>query len=429
MKVKDVDITSALRDALPINSFLFNPSIAKVTGDTYLVSVRSFKNRLSEELDDNYKLRENDQHSWSSDWKGEHDSTFILPVVITEDNIQPITGGGWPLEIPVQDMRLFRFMQDGTKAVFIITYNQAYDEAPDLIIKGGDTCDDWCYIIGWAYLIVDVNNLRHKYIPGEKPLCPNISNPIEKNWSVWRYDHNDLVYLLLSYGLTPQHQAFSFTLQGVHDRQMVGGTTCRMITRRPDIKENILGELETFYDNNVMVSLSTPAYPTEESQYQAVGHIKVAIDYARDLSDSSPLGRFAKKYMGKGGKKYYHQRFMYFMFLYRFKVITATNEELEMGSKTIQLTGSADRVTAVITHVTPAFVNKVDDYDYFLNFPSGMVINKDHTVISYGNGDNSSHLLYLPNDQLEDTFISVEGLGADEFSFLHSSIKNGHIML
>ena len=111
------------------------------------------------------------------------------------------------------------------------------------------------------------------------------------------------------------------------------------------------------------------------------------------------------------------------MFVYCFQVVdTEKNRSLELdqSSGVIELTGSRTRLHALITHITPAFVIKVDDYDYFLNFPSGMVLNKKDTIISYGDGDASSHLLYLPNKQLQKFLIPVTDLSAAKFKFIHA---------
>jgi hypothetical protein len=424
MKVKDVDITEALRDALPVDSFLFNPSIAQVTGNTYLVTVRSYVHDVRKPLDTNPKLVQNPQHPWGTDWAGT-DVTYILPMVITEDTIQPITSGQWPIVVPVQDTRIFRFMKDGRHAVFILTFNERYEGFQDMIIKGGDSCDDFCYLIGWSYLLVDINSLDYSYIPGQKPLCVNISNPVEKNWSLWRYDHDNKVYLMVSYSFTPVHTAFSLLIDGIEDGELVGGSTCRMVTVRPGTENNILGDLEEYYDKKLFVSLSTPSYATETGKYQAVGHIKIKLDYVKQLANSSKkskLAKFAKKYIKGGHKKHFNPNYIYLMFVYRFQIVDAKKNKIKIdqSSGEIELTGSKNRMHALITHVTPAFVIKVEDYDYFLNFPSGMVLNEQDTIISYGYGDASSHLLYIPNEQLQKFLVPITDLTAEKFKFIHA---------
>ncbi len=424
MKVRDVDITKTLRDALPVDSFLFNPSIAHVSGDTYIVSVRSYIHNIQEPLDLNPKLIENTQHPWGTDWNGT-DVTYILPMVITAEKQQVITNGEWPLVMPVQDMRVFRFIKDNSHVGMILTYNERYEGYQDLIIKGGDSCDDYCYLIGWSYLLVDINDLSFTFLPGQKPLCMNISNPIEKNWSLWRYDV-EKVYLMVSYALTPVQSAFSVSFDGIEDSELVGASTCRMVTERPGRYDNILGKLETYYGGNLLVSLSTPSYATEIGEYQAVGHLKVKVEYVRKLADGkkdTPLAKFAQKYINGSGDKHFNLNYVYLMFVYKFRVVD--REEQKTGI--IELTGSHGRVQALITHITPAFVCKVDDYDYFLNFPAGMVLSEEYTIISYGNGDASSHLLWVPNDELKEFLIPVDEVSAANFQFLHGEKVDGVI--
>lgn len=442
MHFRDLDITDAIREALPVDSFLFNPSIAYITGDTYLISVRSFTKDSKKPLDDNPILLDNVQHPWGAGWKGD-DVTYVLPVVITEDHIQPITTGRWPLKIPYQDARLYEFNKDGTKIAYILTYNKEYEGEKDMIISGGKDCADYCYIIGWSYLLIDINNLKYSYLPGEKPLCMNISNQVEKNWSLWQHVERNCTYLYVSYGLTPVHSAFTFVIDGVKNDEMVGGSTCRLLTKTNQMKffgeeqqdRSFFGKLEQHYDRNLFVSLSTPAYLLDNGEYQAVGHLKIKIDYLKKLAkskDTSKLAKFAREYITPRGKKHFHQTYVYFIFVYRFEYHNVeTDVEVLDGSGIIQITGTTDTAIAKITHTTPAFVSKVTEYDYFLNFPSGMSFDDDHTIISYGNGDATSHLLFIPHQDLDDMMSFVDNLSPSKFRFLHGvkNLDNNYITL
>lgn len=435
MHFRDLDITDVIREALPVDSFLFNPSIAHITGDTYLISVRSFTKDSKKSLDDNPRLLDNTQHPWGAGWKGD-DVTFVLPVVITKDHIQPITTGKWPLQIPYQDARLYEFHKDGTKIAYILTYNKEYAGEKDMIISGGKDCGDYCYIIGWSYLLVDINNLKYSYVPGEKPLCMNISNQVEKNWSLWQHVERNCTYLYVSYGLTPVHSAFTFVIDGVKNDEMVGGSTCRLLTKTNQMKFfgeeqqdlSFFGKLEQYYDRNLFVSLSTPAYLLDNGKYQAVGHLKVKIDYLKKLAkskDTSNLAKFAREYVTGRGKKHFHQTYIYLMFVYRFEYHNVeTDLEVLDGSGIIQITGTKDTAIAKVTHTTPAFVSKVTEYDYFLNFPSGMAFDDDHTIISYGNGDSTSHLLFIPHQFLDDMMVPIETLTPAKFKFIHGVKDN-----
>ena len=182
--MENINITKSLQNVLPLKTFLFNPSIAHLLDNIYIITVRSYIHDAKKPFDDNPKLLENIQHPWWTDWSGD-DYTFILPVVLINNEIFPLVENNFPIKIPVQDMRIFRFMEDGDNIVFILTYNEKYYDS-DIIIKGGDYCDDWCYLIGWSYLQINKNTLKYSLTPGKQPLCPNISTQIDKNWSLWK---------------------------------------------------------------------------------------------------------------------------------------------------------------------------------------------------------------------------------------------------
>lgn len=421
MKVIDTDISSQIRNKLPVKSFIFNPSIAHITDDKYLLSVRSVKNDLSMPHDYNHVLNENPQHPWYSNWNSEHDLTYIFPCEIVDKQIKAEINGKWPIELKVQDLRIFKFIDDGDNTIFICTYNQQYTEDSDLIIKGGNNCGNWCYLIGWSYIIVNRKTLDYTLLNSEKPLCLNISNPVEKNWSMWRYDLDDLIYLFVSYSLTPVHTAFSFTLDGIKNREIVGGSTCKLIT--PSInKKNIFGKLEEYYEKNLFVSLSTPSYEYKPEYYQSVGHIKVTIDYIKSIIEKgkrNPLVKFYKEHiLNKNQNIHLHPKFIYLMFIYRFNVTnTKISNNEEVRSNNIQLTNNNVKMKANIISVSPAFIINNNEYDYYLNFPSGMVMKVDDTIISYGNGDASSHLLFINNEELDKYMIPTSKLSPYNFEF------------
>lgn len=433
MKVRDIDITNALEKALPIESFLFNPSIAHVTGDTFLISVRSYVHNSSAPMDYDPKLIYNTQHPWGTDWSGT-DNTYILPAVITERNVHHVTSGKWPLVIPVQDMRIFSFFKDGDNICYILTYNEKYQGDKEIMIKGGDSCDEFCYLIGWSYLIVNIRDLNYSFIPGQQPLCMNISNPIEKNWSIWQYTISNKIYLMLSYALTPIHSVFSFCIKGIQHGELLGGSSCRMITHRPSKNPDFLGQLEQYYDNKLAVSLSTPSYEYESGKYQAIGHLKVKVDYIRTMyqgSINTPLAKFVKKYVQGAENIHFNPNYIYMMFIYRFEIMNLRKSSVpeEYNSGIAELLDTGERIKAMVTHISPAFVSKVADYDYYLNFPSGMVITSENTIISYGDGDASSHLLYISNKDVENFLIPITDLTVDKYEFMHGiKDKNGEII-
>lgn len=436
MIAKDIDITDAIRDILPIDSFIFNPSFAHLKGDLYIMSVRAYLAFEDKPFNNNPNTKRDSQHPWASNWSGEINDTFVFPIIIAEDSVKPVISKGWPIRVPVQDARVFRFVKDGDYVSFILTYNERYVDQ-ELLIKGGDYCDDFCFIIGWSYLLVNENNLSYSYVPGKEPLCSNISDQINKNWSLFTFEQDDLLHLCLSYMLTPLHQVFTYAISGVEDGQMIGAEDCQMATVEPNTYFNIFKQIEEYYDNQLITSLSTPSYLVSEDTYQSVGHMKVKYRYIKKLlkeKSKNKLARFAKKYVYNDRKKSLHGSLLYFMFIYQFKVFTELeavdyDPKISAGREAKKRVIPINRVYALITSVSPAFVVDVDDYDYLLNFPAGMVINDKETIISYGNGDYSSHLLYIDNDSLDDFLVPVSELTPSKFKFIHSTKEGDYLHL
>jgi hypothetical protein len=452
MNIKNFNITNLIRNKLNLNSFLFNPSIAKINKNIYLLSVRSYINDLNNKFTDNPDLFNNQQHSWINNWKSDigQDVTYIFPILIDDDKkIEIINQGKWPLILPFQDTRIFRYYKlktkNCTKINFILTFNEKYENSPNMIIKNGDTCDEWCYIIGWSYLIIDINNLNHFiYIPGEKPLCPNISQQVEKNWSLWKYNNNGYHNLLLSYKLSPFHSTFSFIINSISNGQLIGGTNCIMKNRTTEFT-NIFFDLENLYDNNLFVSLSTPSYQIKKNIYQAVGHIKIKLSYINKLKRDKNINikqlnliNFIKNFIKGNKNKYHHPSLIYLMFIYRFTVIdNQKNISYDIDNNIISnniveyidLLPDSNRIIASITHISPIFSVQVNSYDYFLNFPAGIVINKKNTIISYGDGDSTSHLMFLNNKDIDNFLISTNNLKPEDIPFKHGILDNNFINL
>lgn len=410
--MKSVDITDFIHKALPVNSFPFNPCIAHVTGDTFLLAVRSFTGKMGELIPEERNNSKNAQHPWFTKWKGEEDATYIFPIVLVGESVQPLRQDLYPLKIAGQDTRIFRFCQTGTEIAYILTYNKAYNNRSDLLIKGGDTCDDYCYVIDWSYLVLDVNTLEYAHIPASVPLCLNISNQVEKNWSLWTFKDT---HLMLSYSLTPAHTAFSFELQGISTNEIRASSLCKMLTQRPPQQGDFLHRLEEYHDKQLFVSLSTPSYlVAEQGVYQAVGHMKVKIDYLR----RAPKGGL-KKFKKFARSPLLHPTYVYFMFIYQFKLlenVVFPDEPVENISHAIEVAPS-QRINVELTKVSPAFIVETD---YLLNFPAGQVILEEtgETLISYGNGDRESRILRLSREQVDTMCVNVENLLPERMKFI-----------
>ena len=196
MKVIDIDITPQLKKALNTTAFLFNPSIARVKDDLFLVSVRSFIHDPSKPPDSNPLLKNNTQHPWKTGWKGATDFSLIVPVRITGEKFEPLATGEWPIKTVGKDLRLYKFIDSEKYSVYILTFNKIFQD-PDILIKGGERCDEDCFIIGWALMIVNTDTLDVHYVESNEPLCSNISNKQDKNWSVWSFKIADRIHTML----------------------------------------------------------------------------------------------------------------------------------------------------------------------------------------------------------------------------------------
>lgn len=443
MKGININVSEIFENYTGIKSFYFNPSIAQISNNSYLLSARSYLHNPKKSFDNNPDLSKNKQHPWNTDWSGD-DKTIIFPVNIIDKQVIPIKNCkslGYPLKLPFQDLRIFRFIQLGDKITYIVTFNERYEGHYNTVIKGGNLCDDYCYLIGWGYLIIDSKTLKYNYLPGSKPLCPNISNPVEKNWSLWRHDKLDKINLMCSYGLSPVHSAFSFNLSSVNanDGEINAITKCKMLTpRQVDIDKylrtfehlNFFRELEKYYDNNLFISLSTPAYPINGDPssdiYQAVGHLKIKRKYLENLSKNKKLHKFVKNIKIK---KYLNPNYIYLMFVYQFKINPIyRKEKIESDNSQIGeiYLDKFVKINAEIIRITPAFVGKVDKQNYYLNFPSGMVINyeTDETIISYGDGDKTANLLFLQNKDIKNNMYDLKKLKPKDFDFIVGEIND-----
>lgn len=400
VKYESIDITEKVLEYINGTGFVFNNSIAKIKENIYLISVRHFAGDKYSPKDEEKNPHKNYQHPWKSFWKGEsnelkEDITYIFLIKLENNNVKIIDNPNFPLKIDGQDLRIFEFYNDENTASYVLTYNKPFQN-PDIIIKGGKTCEEGCYIIGWNYLVIDLNNnFSNSLLDSSSPLCSNISNRLDKNWSLWNLKYEDKTVPMISYMLTPDHIAFNWELYGINKQNNTidGGYKCRLLTPEEIPHANFFFNLEKYYDNNLFVSLSTPAYLEEKNTFLAVGHIKAKIRGGY-RSRNTELTKFLKW----ADPDYLHPTFIYFMFFYRFKPeIFETDEENKLyttNSREIIFETTKKRFIAPITEISPAFI--VDNgVNYLLNFPSGLVINEDNILVSYGNGDSEARILKL----------------------------------
>ena len=130
-----MNISKSLEKILP-EGFLFNPCISPITDDLWLLSVRYYLDKPSKPMDRNPNLIANKQHPWGTDWSG-NDITYILPVRYTGEGIECVETVDYPMQLPVQDMRIMKFMEDDKHVVYILTFNERYEDNPKMVIKNG----------------------------------------------------------------------------------------------------------------------------------------------------------------------------------------------------------------------------------------------------------------------------------------------------
>ena len=237
--------------------------------------------------------------------------------------------------------------------------------------------------------IFSINNEELKKTKG-KLLCPEKSNSVEKNWSMWMTADDSLK---MSYGLSPVHEIFSLKIKN-------NKIKCNNIKKIRG-KVDFFRELELYYNNNVMISLTSPAL-LENGKFIGVGHLKYkyrSIDYERKngqiiLTSNSysnidnkflvklthkntNLVKFHNK-MVKDGKKF-HPLLVYMMFIYEFESTPPYD----------------------ITRVSPMFI---PESDYTLCFPTNLTYSHQlkEYIISYGDHDTACNMMVMTPDEIQD---------------------------
>ena len=131
---------------------------------------------------------------------------------------------------------------------------------PEIKIKAGD-CSGFCMLI--ATCILEISEADQILLHPEVILCPQISNPIEKNWSFWKRDGN----LKFSYGLDPRHEVFDLALDP--------NDTLRCTGIHQVVQSAFIGQFKQYYRNKIHISVTTPAVPYHGDElYIGVGHVK-----------------------------------------------------------------------------------------------------------------------------------------------------------
>lgn len=361
-----VDFTKKLRKHN--GEVLFNPAVVHWKDDLFLCSYRVFMRYAK--LDTRRFAKNpffNPNHPWLGGEKSltfwnapkqfdGYDVTRIVLIRINGSKIKTLKKYG---DYPGVDTRLFKIFEN----TFVLTGNSNHwvmDE--NMKIKEQD-CRGGCMLM---YASVLTMHDDHKLDIGEPfVMCPQFSNWMEKNWSMWKSPQGEL---LVSTWIAPYHEMFHLRIEG--DR-----ITCPNIQHIRSSK-NILGKLTSYYNKIVHVSLSTPALRKPDGKYLAFGHIKYRYQEVGQLSPDSPLRRFTDLLIAR--KKVFHPVYVYMMYLYEFSPEPPYN----------------------ITRISDMFM---PESAFSLVFANNLTYSPEENkyIVSYGDHDNQCWLLYMSPDQVE----------------------------
>lgn len=445
--ISSADITKSLQAVIPIHSFLFNPSISRVVDNTFIISIRSLRRSLSTEMSYNPIVTENPQHPWCTGWKNiEHNATYIVLAKIKSNVVSVIQHPKYPLKLDAcYDARLFRYYEDSDYCAYIVYYNYDNASKPFLIRKDGETCSNWCQTVSWNQLIVNKRTLEPILVEKDNSsvLCINISEQIEKNWTLFTYTNSQTLRLLNLYSLSPTLNVYEIDASEIgfssldqcvvrnpikQDARLIqnnipGSESSESVVMVNDITGSTIDtmdpEINSFFKDleklyvdpvtgkkKLMVSGSSTAYQIGDGVYQAVGHIK--IDYNFIMSCDLPAAKMLTEILENSDKNWCrHSSLIYFTFLYRFTIENAEPAEY-----------SAREFVFKLTRVTNAFVHNTSKTHYYLNFAAGQeILPNGDTLISYGDGDYSSHILSIPKQKLESMLKPVSEIKPKEYLF------------
>ena len=307
-----------------------------------------------------------------------YDATFLFILKIKGSKVKVVYAH--PERLPLEDARIYR----DTPFRYIITGNQRLKLPKERKIKSGDCPALGCVVITQCFAYIDVpdyNRLTLEMGKCDPGLCLNISEPIEKNWSYWKFfPPNGISLRVISYKITPYHKAYTYT------NDFKDG--CFEVSQSSS--SNILDNVERHYDRQLLISLGTPAYDIGSGNFVGVGHMKIKINKFEEVIKSHPNDPISKWYNwdfggNKGEDMFWHPYFVYFAYFYIFHP-TVKNNNLDIS----------------ITHISPAFM--VEGFQpYPLCFPAGLAYNEGtkELIFSYGESDFRSKLYKLTAEQLK----------------------------
>lgn len=364
-------------------SSMFNPSIVKLDGENnYLLSCRSFR-RFKPTYTNSLVTNTNSlNHPWLNGPKSVawftvtdegFDGTLFFLVRIEQRQIIIVK---FLLELDtVIDVRLFK------------TTDQ------DVIVTGNKLVNSQTIIVKSTIHITTNPNPNNVYFDMDefRPLCINLSETTEKNWSYWSYDDKNYI----SYNLAPKHIIFVEIPDkdfNEDDKEFQLLNQPRSISCLPFIAKdfNLFHDLSKFYKGHVSFSLSTPAIEFETDKYLAVGHSKVSYDIENfdEFSDTP-----AQQFLDENRDLLSHPAVAYLMFFYTFNPVTL--EILEISNSFIPPT-TKDGVV----------------------FPAGLTqIDEDTFMVSYGEGDFKCKFMSFRRDEIDEYLIKQDAYTIDTYLF------------
>ena len=299
-----------------------------------------------------------------------------------------------------QDARImFLYNEPSTNnPIFIIIYNKSVDN--NITIKNREKCEEGsgCYILAVRTVKIVNNKLQFSE---ETILCPEYSERVEKNWSLFRYQNK----FYFSYGLTTgkdcgngiagQHLIFRFNTINFNCE----GVVMRSYTPR-------LSLIECYYNNLVKLSVSAPAlYLEKYGQFLGVGHMKYSYKKYMNMPSGSPIREFTenllRKYSENEYEQHFHPYFIYTFFFYTF-------------DKNSEINGLSN------FYILPS------PSEWYLNFVSGFSWtddSKNNIILTYGDFDTFSKYMILPigdilnSISLIDSNILAKNIRIEEVSY------------
>lgn len=380
--IKSVEISVPLKASG--NSINFNPSIAHLRDNAFLISFYTFRRNCGHpktiqpqpSIQDEYHMWYEGPGSnfyWCEGPYGDKGTGYII-IKITNRNVrihQVLNKKGEGVDTRLTDTSI------GIVATYTenseIQYDNEWGENRVNFGLPASTCKHNCYAI--YYLI-----LKIKYYPSNDyyeisnvdshgaPLCQKLQDQ-EKNWSLFTVDDN----IYTSYWLAPKHTVITLNKE-----------QCQVFMEQ---NTNIFYRIKNYYKDTVMFSLSTPALLYGVNEMLGVGHVKIANDRLpiNTAAYNFNIQNILPKHPSKNGT--------WMMFLYTF-----------------------DPYTFEIIRVSPAFYPPGTSYG--IVFPEGLVFYDDNYIISYGEGDIKMKLLFIPPIIIDQLLIPQHQIN-DEYIFVH----------